>query len=295
MKRPEHPSAAPLSCADVRRRIARRVADAHRPLAPEQPDDLLSFVSGSTVEDLADARSDVDMSVVLPALPDAAALQAACARAGGTPWFWTAGDLAEGSLVVAFHVDGIETQIGYSTHAVLNDHVDELLIRHNPDTPIHKLAEGILKAEALAGAGRLDAIKARLAAFPPELADAMLGFWLKSPTPWKAITQLRQRDAGLWCRELLVEAGYRMLGVLAALNRRYFTRFQVKRVGKLAASFAIAPPQLAARLDALLVAEPFAAFEALHALEAEVLALVALHAPHVDIAAARQRQADFKA
>jgi len=44
-----------------RRAIAQRVADAHA--AP------LAFVSGSVVDELADERSDVDMSVVFDALP----------------------------------------------------------------------------------------------------------------------------------------------------------------------------------------------------------------------------------
>ena len=59
--------------------IARRVSDAHRGIDDAS---LLSFVSGSTVEGLADARSDVDMSVVFSTLPDEAVLRAACRRTG---------------------------------------------------------------------------------------------------------------------------------------------------------------------------------------------------------------------
>ena len=44
--------------------IAQRVADAHRGIDDVS---LLSFVSGSTVENLADACSDVDMSVIFAA------------------------------------------------------------------------------------------------------------------------------------------------------------------------------------------------------------------------------------
>lgn len=282
-------AARPLS--DQRRRVARRVAEAHRGLVAGP---LLSFVSGSTVENLADHRSDVDMSVALPTLPPGPVLEAACGRAGGTPWFWTAGAPDdENGTVVAFHIDGIEVQIGYSTHAALARDMDELLLRHNPDTPLHKLAEGILKAEPLAGAAELALLQARLAAFPPELARAMVEFWLKTPTPWRAITQILHRDAQLWCRELLVEACYRQLGMLCGLNRRYFTRFQVKRMGRLAAGFAIAPPRLAERIDALLAAPAPAAFAELHALEGEVLDLVARHRPEVDVAAARQRRTAF--
>jgi hypothetical protein len=320
MKRSEDSSgpatrpAQPPSHADRRRAIARRVADAHAALGDAS---LMGLVSGSVVDDLADELSDVDMSVVFERLPAVGVLQAACRAAGAgpvppgrsppaatgaelsaagsdSPWFWHLGDAAEGSLVVAFHIDGIEVQIGYSTHAALQAEIDELLLNHQPDTPNHKLAEGLAKAEALVGPERLLALQQRLAHFPPELGRAMVVFWLAPPTPWRALSQLLHRDAALWCRELMVEACYRLLGMLAGLNRVWFTRFQLKRMHQLAGSFAIAPPQLADRIEALLQAPPREGLQQLHALEAEVLALVAQHAPEVDIGTAQRRQADFR-
>lgn len=94
--------------------LAQRVADAHRGI---DDGSLLSFVSGSTVDGLADARSDVDMSVFFATLPDEAVLRAAC-RKLGSQWFWQQGNTGEG-LVVAFQLDGIEVQIGYSSEATL--------------------------------------------------------------------------------------------------------------------------------------------------------------------------------
>jgi len=272
--------------SDQRRAIAQRVADAHG--AP------LAFVSGSVVDELADERSDVDMSVVFDVLPERAALLAACRRAGGTDWFWHAGDLAEGGLVVAFRVDEIEVQIGYSDAKTLDAHLDELLVEHKADTPIHKLGEGILKAEALAGAERLAALKARLAQFPPELGQAMIDHFLRQGAPWRAVSQLLHRDGELWCRELLVDACYGLFGVLAGLNRRYFTTFQFKRMTRFASGLALAPAGFAARVQALLVAAPRDAFVQLHALEGELLALLAAHAPGADLSAIERRRADFR-
>jgi hypothetical protein len=268
--------------------IAQRVADAHRGLDDAS---LLSFVSGSTVEGLADERSDVYMSVVFATLPSELALRAACRRVG-SDWFWHSGDLDEG-LVVAFHVDGIEVQIGYASEAGLTADLDEVLVRHNPDTPNHKLAEGVLKAVPLAGAERLAALQARLAAFPPALGRAMVAHGLVAPLSWRGAAQLLHRDAALWCRDVQVDACYRLLLVLSGLNGRYFTRFQVKRLHRLAAQLAIAPPDLAGRIERLLAAPAREAFDALHALEGEVLALVAQHQPAVDLGPVRQRRAAY--
>ena len=278
-----------LDASNLRRGIARRVADAHAALGDPA---LLALVSGSVVDGMADDRSDVDMSIVLSSLPDTEApLEAACAAAGGSAWFWRAGSLAEAGLVVAFRIEGIEVQIGYTTHDKLASDIDELLLRHNPDTPLHKLGEGLLKAEPLAGAPLLDALKARLAVFPPALGRAMVEHFLATPTPWRAIAQVVHRDTPLWCRDLQVQSTYRLLGVLAGLNGRYYTTFQVKRVHKLANSFALAPPGLADRIAAILDGPVVAGFELLHALEGEVLALVAQQLPDVDVAKVHERRA----
>lgn len=269
--------------------IAQRVADAHRDI---DDDGFMSFVSGSTVEGLADERSDVDMSVVFERLPDEARLREACRRVGGE-WFWSVGSIAEDGMVVAFHVDGIEVQIGYSSHAGLTRETDQLLVEHNPDTPNHKLGEGLLKAVALAGEAQLDTLKARLSAFPPALGRAMVVHGLATPTPWKAITQIVHRDAGLWCREIQVDACYRLLLVLCGLNGRYFTRFQVKRMQRLAEQLDRAPHDLAARIEALLAAPAREAFAALHALEGEVLAIVAERLPDIDLSVVQRSRAGY--
>lgn len=272
--------------------IARRVARAHE--AAGDAATLVALVSGSTVEDLCDERSDVDMSVLWPTLPPEAALRDACARAGGQPWHWSQGDLAEGALVVAFRIDGIETQIGYSTLDNQQHELDALLVRHEPDTPNHKLAEGLLKALPLAGGAALAGWQERLATFPEPLALAMVEHALvKSPTPWRAIEQIMHRDAALWCREIVVDAGYRLLLALAGLNRRYFTRFQVKRMHRFTDSLAIVPERFAERLEALLTAPPAEAIAKLHALEGEVIQLASAQWPALDLEVLRTRRAAF--
>lgn len=280
----------PITASDERRALAQRVALAHGPLGGEG---LLALVSGSVVEDMADAQSDVDMGIVFDALPAEHALRAACTAAGGTAWFWQNGSIAEGSLVVAFRLDGVEVQIGYSDHDTLTRELDQVLLAHDPDTPNHKLAEGLQKAEPLAGAARLHALQARIAAFPPGLGRAMAAHFLGRVTPWRAIAQLLNRDASLWCRELQVQAGYRLLGALAGLNGQYFTTFQFKRLQRFAAKLPLAPQDFAARLERALMSAAPAAFAELHALEGEVIDRVVARWPELDLAAVRQRREAF--
>jgi len=275
----------------LRRAIAQRVADAHEPLLPGA---ITAMVFGSTAEDgLADTRSDIDMSIVFEQLPDEAELAAACRSAGGGAWKWQSGRLHEEGLAVSFDLDDIEVQVVYTDPRILQGDLDELLVAHTPDTLNHKVAEGLLKAQPLIAAERLEAWRAKVAAFPAELGDAMMRHYLAEPTQWKWFGLLLHRDAQLWSRQLLVEASYRMFGVLAGLNRCYFTTFQFKRVRRFAAQLAIAPPDLADRIEALLVAPLPEAFTLLYALDSEVLALLAAHAPQIDLRAAQERRTKF--
>lgn len=276
-----------MNPSDLRREIARRVARAHEPLGAGNG--LLALVSGSVVEDIADGRSDVDMSIVFDTLPSEEALRAACAE----PWIWQLGSRDEGSLVVAFRIDGIEVQIAYSDHATLVRELDQVLVAHDPDTPQHKLAEGLAKAEALVGADRLQALQRRIADFPEPLGRAMAAHFLGRVTPWRAIGQLLHRDASLWCHELRVQAGYRLIGALAGLNALYFTTFQFKRMRGFVAKMPVAPPDVAARIERALNAGAEEGFAELHALEGEVTALVAQRWPDLDLGAVRERHAAY--
>src|ERR1700754_3342588 len=123
----------------------------------------------------------------------------------------------------------------------------------------------------------------------------MIEHFLRQGAPWRAVSQLLHRDGELWCRELLVDACFGLFGVLAGLNRRYFTTFQFKRMTRFANSLALAPADFATRVQQLLLAPPRDAFVELHALEDEVFGLLAAHAPAVDLSVVRRRRGDFAA
>jgi hypothetical protein len=283
-------NAAPARPADLRRGIARRVAQAHEPLLPGA---LAAMVFGSTVDGMADGRSDLDMGIVFDELPAEDELRAACERAGGAAWTWHNGSLHEDGMAVGFDIDGLEVQIAYTSPAILQRDLNELLVEHKPDTLNHKVAEGLLKAEPLIAPERLAAWRAQVAQYPQGLADAMMRHHLAEPTPWKWFGYLLHRDAGLWCRELLVDACFRLFGVLAGLNKRYYTTFQFKRMHRFASQLPLAPHHLADRVEALLVAPLPEAFRLLYALDGEVLALLEAHAPHIDLGGARDRRKRF--
>ena len=78
------------------------------------------------------------------------------------------------------------------------------------------------------------------------------------------------------------------------MNGRYYCTFQNKRLHHFAAGLDLAPPGLADRIEALLSAPPRAAAVTLHALEGDVLTLVASRFPTLDLSALHARRAQFE-
>jgi hypothetical protein len=85
----------------------------------------------------------------------------------------------------------------------------------------------------------------------------------------------------------MVESAFQILPVLAALNRVYFSAFQLKRMGKLVSRFELAPPRLDERIEALFgddaIAEP-------ESLLRDVQALLEAHMPDYDASSAWHRK-----
>src|SRR5262249_51505366 len=90
--------------------------------------------------------------------------------------------------------------------------------------------------------------------------------------------------ARLWTQEMLVESAFNILGVLAGLNRRYYSAFQFKRMRAFVGALPIAPDALSDRLDALLTAEPELAIAQFETLVGETVALVNRQMPEIDTA-----------
>lgn len=279
-----------FSHSSQRRRLAQRVADAHRNI-----DDgtLLAWVTGSVVEGLADAQSDVNLALIWAEDQPPEVLRQACAHAGGEGWHPEHGP--DGRLRgVRFQADGIEVQLAYGTHAALDTVLDELLLRHRPDGPAHEWGDAMVRAEPLFGHRPLQALQGRLAQFPPELALAMVRHHLASTPDWPRMARMAAHDASPWCRLQQAQACLGLLGMLAALNGRYFPPHRFQRLQRFAATLEQAPPVLAGRLESLLSAPPLAAARALHALQGEVLARVAERWPALDLSALRDARDRFE-
>lgn len=106
---------------------------------------------------------------------------------------------------------------------------------------------------------------------------------------WGMAGRFRTRDAALWETQTLVENAQNLLGVLAGINRLYYTTFQFKRMRRFIGKMSIRPDNLAERVEALFRIDAEAAALEMEALVGEVIALVEAHLPAVNTAPVRGR------
>lgn len=266
--------------------LARRIVQPYTQL----PTLKAAMVTGSAAKGLADTYSDLDLTFYYAAeLPAEAALVAIRQQHGAAERKWLLGDRAENSFAEAYDWHGIEVQIGHTTLDVWEASIDKVLLALDCDSPLQKAMEGTLACQALYGEAYIAQWKARLAAYPPALAEAMVKKHLAFFPIWGLEPHFRTRDATVWYYQVLVEAAQNIVGVLAGLNRLYFTTFQFKRMQRFLHQMEIAPADLALRLERLFQSERQTALVELEALVAETVTLVETYMPTIDTTKAKRR------
>lgn len=265
--------------------LARRIAASYT----THPKARAAMVTGSVAEDQSDFYSDIDMTMYYDELPSEEELLAAREKNGGSERKWTIGDRDEGGFAEAYHVQNIEVQIGHTTIEAWERQMAVILEQHEIDTPLHKAISGTLICIPLYGDKLIEKWKARAADYPPALAEAMVTHHLQFFPIWGYFDALSTRDAMLWRTQIFLEAAQNILGILAGLNKQYYTTFQFKRMQQFIDKLKIAPPQLDARIESLFTNEVETASKELEQLVKETADLVDLHMPEVDTSAATKR------
>lgn len=249
-----------------------------------------AMVTGSSAKGLSDYHSDLDMTMYYEAeLPTEEALSEIREGHGAVERKWLIGDRSQGSFAEAYDVNGIEVQIGHTTIAAWEATMAEVLEKLTCDTPTQKALEGTLNCKALYGESYIDAWQAKIRAYPPALAEAMVKKHLAFFPVWGLEHHFQTRDATLWYYQIMVEAAQNLVGVLAGLNRLYFTTFQFKRMERFFNEMVIAPSDLSARIEALFQADMQNAMTELEMLVSETIVLVEEHMPTVDTTQAKRR------
>ena len=226
------------------RALARRVVAAALELGPLRA----ALLAGSGARGDADFFSDVDLLLYVDELPPDDRLERLREAVGGTSPV-----LIAPPRLVQFDVGGVAVQVGYSTVAQVDDELDTALVRLEEviGSPNQKMLSGLLEGLPLHGDDVIAAWRARAAAYPEPLRRASIEHHWQFFPLWYYGDAMSRRDVELWRLDMLLEGAFNLLGVLAALNRVYYARFELKRLRKLVDKLPLAPPRLADRLESL--------------------------------------------
>ena len=272
--------------SDYLLRLGRKILEPYTRL----PTARAAMITGSSAEGVSDHYSDLDMTVYYDSeLPAEEALAAIREGHGAPERAWVLGDRADGNFAEAYELDGIQAQIGHATIAAWENDIAEVLDRWNGDTPLHKAMSGTLECVAVHGVDLIDRWKARIRAYPDDLARRMVETRLQIFPVWYVQDALDARDATLWHFQIRVESAYALLGILAGLNRLYFTTFQFKKMRRFVGAMRVKPERFAERLESLFKETPADAAASLELLTRDVLALVERDMPDLDVARIQRR------
>jgi len=226
------------------RALARRVVAAALELGPLRA----ALLAGSGARGDVDFFSDVDLLLYVDETPPDDRLDRLREAVGGTNPVWIAPP-----RLIQFSVGGVAVQVGYSTIAQIEEELETALVRLEEviGSPNQKMLSGLVEGLPLHGDDVIAAWRERAAAYPEPLRVASIEHHWRFFPLWYYGEAMSRRDSELWRLDMLLEGAFNVLGVLAALNRVYYARFELKRLRKLVETFAVAPPELADRLESL--------------------------------------------
>ena len=258
------------------RALAQELAQVY--LEQTQPRAIL--LTGSAAIGDADFYSDLDLIVYYDELPAESAFAAARVAAGAQDHDLFAPP-TEATYPEYYYRDGVQCQVAHETIASWEAELRTVLVDLDVESPVQKAISGLFEGIPLHGGELIERWRSE-ARYPDALARAMVErYWRFFPI-WYVQDRLTTRDATLWTQQVLVESAFNLLGVLAGLNRVWFTSFQFKRARAFASELTIAPENLAERLDALFSLPPHAAIAELETLVAETQPLLGEHMPAFD-------------
>jgi hypothetical protein len=245
------------------------------------------LLTGSAAAGASDYYSDLDLIVYHERLPTPE--QTAAARAALQAPASEATSQATDAFIEEFELHGVACQVAHLTITGWERDMATVLEELEPATTIEKAIGGLLDGVALHGDDLIGGWQRRAAAYPEGLAHATVAHHLRIFPLWLVAERWRARDATIFYYQMLVETSLNLLGVLAGLNRLYFSSFQFKGMRRFVGKMRLAPERLADRLEEAFALEPVAAGLAMERLVEETVALVDAHMPAVDTAAARRQ------
>jgi hypothetical protein len=265
--------------------LAREIASWYAPHAQVR----MIALGGSAARGQADPYSDLDMAIYWDQLDGAWLAEPPLLAAGGERF--TFHKLFDDQVAVEqYQISEAKVDVAHFSLAWWEQAVADVLERFDMAPEKQEVLDGFLSAISFHGAPLYERWRARIAAYPDELARRMVRHHLAFYPAWVLEQHGLTRGDLLSFYDMLCEMIKNLLGVLAGLNRVYVSIEKPKRSADLLRRMPIAPANAAARVQAILTIERQQAVAALADLIDEAIGLVEQHLPEIDTTRTRMIQ-----
>ena len=270
--------------------LARWVAAAYA----ANPSVAAVIVGGSTARGHADRYSDIEVGVFWhqpPTDEDRTSAGLVVTQAAG----WDAphlypydpaeemweDDLFLGHITPGQPATGVLVEVPHYTAEFVERVLIDVLEHHDPSDLKQSLLAAITTAIPVHGESLIEAWRARAAAYPRELAVAVVQRHAQIDHFWRTDMFLERGNNLMLLYDTLVQVSKKLLYVLLALNRAFYSGFLWAHLQM--SGLDIAPADFYGRLRRVFQSEPATAARELQALVEEVYNLVEQEMPEVDV------------
>jgi len=176
---------------------------------------------------------------------------------------------------------GLLVEVAHHTVVFMEATLNSVLETHNPDELKQNLIAGIVDGIPLAGHDFLSTWKQQAAAYPRELALAVVKRHAQIDHFWRWKMWLERGDNRMMLYQSFSQIQLKLLYILLGINRQYYYGF--KWIDVVIARLEVQPENFAERMKRIYHLEPEVGVKVLTELVEETYNLIESHLPEIDV------------
>ncbi|UAL45870.1 DUF4037 domain-containing protein [Sutcliffiella horikoshii] len=179
--------------------------------------------------------------------------------------------------------DGVKLEISSFLTSSIQSHIEDVMVKSDVSFDKQCLIASIQNGVGLYGHSVIDVFKKSVVKYPSELAAKMISDNLDLGARWNNRRALIERKDWLMLYNVLCEVQKKLMGVLFGLNSIYMHHPAYKWMSHKIKEMHIKPDDFLSRMNNILLGNPSESLSSLEQLVDEVIKLVELYQPKINI------------